>query len=132
MKHVTHNKNQVGISLIEVVVSIFMIFVLVVFYASALNTVALNRKLRYENLAYHIANKQMETLRNTSYNSLPPNGVIVDTQLSQIPSGAGSFTVTDYPGYSGVKEIVVTVTWNDGINKQTELKTLAGLAGINP
>ncbi len=123
---------QKGVSLIEVVVCLFLIGVLLAFYAAALNTVTLTRKLRYENYAYHIANKQMEALRNTSYGSLPVGGAIVDSMLTQIPSGAGNYTVSDYPGFSNVKEIVVTVTWIDGINKQVVLKTLAGQQGINP
>ncbi len=109
-----------------------MLSVLLVFYISALNTVALTRKLRYENLAYHAANKQMEVLRDTAYASLPASGTISDPMLAQIPSGAGSFTVSNYPGYGGMKELVVTVTWNVGVAKSVVLRTLAGSGGINP
>jgi Tfp pilus assembly protein PilV len=123
---------QQGTSLVEVILCMFMLTVLLVLYASALNTVALTRKLRYENLAYHIANKQMETLRNTGYDSLPASGNIVDAQLAQIPAGAGTFTTAAYPGYGGVKQIIVTVTWTDPSAKQVELRTLAGTGGINP
>jgi Tfp pilus assembly protein PilV len=132
MEQITDNRKQKGTGLIEVIVCMFMVAVLLVLYASALSTVATTRKLRYENLAYHTATKQMETLRNTAYASLPSSGTISDSLLSQIPSGAGSFTVTSYPGYSNIKEIVVTVTWNDGLAKQVVLKTLAGTGGINP
>ena len=132
MKQITNNSKQSGISLVEVIVSMFMLAVLLVFYVSALNIVALTRKLRYENLAYHVANKQMETLRNTAYDSLPASGSITDALLSQIPSGAGSFTTAAYPGYGGVKQIIVTVTWSDGISKEVELRTLSGTGGINP
>ncbi len=121
-----------GMSLIEVVISMFMLMVLVLFYVSALNTVALTRKQTYSDLAYHVANKQMETLRNTPYASLPASGAVSDPMLGQIPSGAGSFTVGNYAGYAGMKEITVTVTWNDGQNKSMVLQTLAGSGGINP
>jgi len=124
--------HQSGVSLIEVIISMFMLSVLLVFYISALNTVALTRKLRYENLAYHAANKQMEVLRDTAYASLPASGTISDPMLAQIPSGAGSFTVSNYPGYGGMKELVVTVTWNVGVAKSVVLRTLAGSGGINP
>ncbi|OGE74333.1 MAG: hypothetical protein A3I07_02685 [Candidatus Doudnabacteria bacterium RIFCSPLOWO2_02_FULL_42_9] len=129
MNHITRQK---GTSLVEVILVMFVLFVLVIFYASALNTVALTRKLRYENLAYHVANKQMETLRNTTFDTLPAGGVVVDPMLAQIPSGSGDFTVVDYPGFAGIKEITITVNWNDGVNKQIILRTLAGLEGINP
>ncbi len=133
MEKLTQTKKQAGMSLIEVVICLFILFVLLASYAAALNTVALTRLQRYENLAYHIANKQMETLRGTPLASLPASGSIVDSLLSQIPSGAGSYTVSNYVGYSNVKEIVVTVTWTTkNGNKQVVLKTLAGVGGINP
>ena len=119
-------------SLVEVVVSLFVLLVLVVFYASALNSVAQTRKLRNENVAYHIANKEMEILRDTAFASLPASGSIVDTMLSQIPSSNGSFTTANYQSYTGIKELVVTVSWNDGIARSVVLKTLAGNGGINP
>jgi competence protein ComGC len=124
--------SQSGASLIEIIVTMFMIFVLLILYVSALNTATLTRKLRYENIAYHVANKQMESLRATALDSLPSSGSISDPQLSQIPSGSGNFTVDDYPGFGGMKEIVVTVTWDDGQPKQTVFRTLAGSGGINP
>jgi len=123
---------QDGSSLIEVIVSLLMVAVLLVLYASALNTVRQARKLRNENIAYHIANKEMESLRNISYASLPANGVINDALLSQLPSGAGTYTTGAYPGYANVKEIVVTVTWNDGLARQILLKSLSGIGGLNP
>lgn len=114
------------------IVSMFMLTVILAFYASALNAVALSRKARNEDLAYHIGSKQMETLRATSFASLPGSGSIADSMLSQIPSGSGSFTVADYPSYTGVKELVVTVNWNDGQARSVVLRTLAGSGGINP
>ncbi len=128
--HIPHSTS--GMSLIEVVISMFVLVTLLAFYTSALSTVAGSRKQRYEDLAYHVANKEMEDLRALPYANLPPAGVISDSMLAQIPSGAGAFTVTDYPGFSGIKEIVVTVTWTDGIAKSVVVKTLAGTGGINP
>jgi hypothetical protein len=109
-----------------------MITVLLIVYASALQVSTITKKLRYENLAYHVANKQMETLRSTSFDSLPASGSISDSMLSQIPQGAGSFTISDSGTYSGLKELTVTVTWNDGIAKQVDIYSLAGSGGINP
>lgn len=123
---------QSGMSLIEVIVTMFMISVLLVLYISALNIVATTKKLRFEDMAYHVASKQMEELRGMTLSSLPGSGTIIDAMLSQIPSGAGSYTVSNYPGFAGVKEMVVTVTWNDGQAKNYVLRTLAGTGGINP
>ena len=121
-----------GMSLIEVVISMFLISVLLVFYVAALNTVALSRKQRYADIAYHVANKEMEILRSTSYASLPASSTFSDSQLAAIPSGAANYTISNYSGFAGMKEMVVTVVWNDGSARQVVLKTLAGSGGINP
>src|SRR5690242_15187277 len=108
MYHVTrNNKHQAGMSLMEVIVTMFMLSVMLAFYIAALNTLAITKKTTYEDLAYHAANKQMETLRNTPFASLPSSGPFTDPQLSQIPSGSGSFEINSYTGYSGMKEIWV-------------------------
>ena len=132
MYHITRNRYQEGSSLIEVIVSLFMEAVLLIVYASALQVTTITKKLRYETLAYHVANKQMETLRAIDFDSLPASGAIADSMLSLIPSGAGSFTVIDSGSFSGLKELAVTVTWNDGVAKQVDVYTLAGSGGINP
>jgi prepilin-type N-terminal cleavage/methylation domain-containing protein len=126
------HRQQSGMSLIEVIISMGMLAVLLILYASALNIVAHTKKLRYENLAYHVASKQMEELRSTAFASLPASGTISDAMLLQIPSGSGNYMTADYAPYSGMKEITVTVNWNDGKAKQLVLKTLAGTGGINP
>ena len=128
----TRKNRQLGMTLMEVVISLVFIAVVVVLYGAAMNTVTLSKKQRYENYAYHIANKQMEELRLTPFNSLPANGSIADPMLSNIPSGSGSFVVQDHAGYAGLKEIIVTVSWNDGSVKQVVIKTVAGLGGLNP
>lgn len=128
--HISHS--QKGASLIEIIISMFLLMVLFVLYISAQNTVVSTRKLRYENIAYHAANKKMEELRGTPLEFLSASGAISDPMLSQIPSGGGNFVVADHIGFSGLKELTVTVTWYDGINKQVQLKSLAGSGGINP
>lgn len=120
-------------TVIEVLISMFIIFLLVVLYAAALNTVALTKKTNYEDVAYHVANKQMEALRSTSFSSLANTSTsISDPLLSTIPSGAGTYAIADYGPMSGLKELTVTVTWNDGIAKSVVLQTLSGNGGLNP
>jgi len=133
MKKKLHSLNlQSGMSFIEVIVVLFIIIVLFDISLIEANALSIMKKQRYENIAYHIANKQMEDLRATTFTSLPGSGTILDPLLSQIPSGSGNFTVNDYSGYSGIKELITTVTWNDGIPKSVVIKTLAGNGGINP
>src|SRR3989344_3060376 len=91
-------------SFIEVIVVLFIVIVLFDISLMEVNALSIMRKQRYENVAYHIANKEMEGLRATAFASLPSSGTISDPLLSQIPSGSGNFTVSDYSGYSGLKE----------------------------
>lgn len=120
-------------TLIEVIVAMFLIFVLFVVYLAALNTVSLIKKNTYADTAYHVANKQIEALRDIPYDSLADTAgtSISDPDLSSLPSGGGSYTISEYAAMSGLKEIVVTVTWNDGNPKSITLQTLAGSGGIN-
>ncbi len=119
-------------SLIEVLISMFLLTVLVALYGAALNTLALTGKLRNENLAYNVASRQIETLRETPFASLSGSGTISDPLLSSIPSGSGSYAVVDHSTFTGMKEITVTVNWNDGQSRTVQIKTLAGSGGINP
>lgn len=139
MEHITRNSKQKliheqGLSLIEVIVSMGIIGAMFILYVSAMNTVVLTKRIRQENLAYHIANKKMEELRGTYFLLLPPSGAILDPLLSKIPSGSGSFTVSDHAGFVGLKELTVQVNWigDNGAAKQIQLKSLAGSGGINP
>lgn len=123
---------QSGMSLIEIIISIFLVLIIFDLCLMEVNVLTISRKQRYENIAYHIAKKQMESLRTASFDSLPESSAISDPMLNEIPSGSGNFTISDYPGYSGIKEIVVTVNWNYDGNKSATIKTLAGRGGINP
>lgn len=125
-------KSQSGLSLIEVIISMGILLALFALYVAALNTLTATKHLRFENLAYHVANKKMEELRGTAFASLPSSGTISDAQLAEIPSGTGSFTIANYAGYSGMKEMTVTVTWTERVAKSVVIKTLVGTGGINP
>jgi len=125
-------KFQKGISLVEVVVALFVVSVLFWLLYIEFQTLSISQSQSYEDIAYHVASKEMESLRATSFGSLPSSGTISDSQLSQIPSGSGSFTVSNYAAYTGMKELVVTVTWNNGGNKSVVIRSLAASGGLNP
>ena len=128
------SKNQSGTSLIEVIVAMFIVFVLFLLYLAALNTTTLIKENNNEDLAYHIANKQMEALREIPYATLinTAGTNISDTQINSLPAGSGSYTISDVTGMSGVKEFVVTVSWNDGRARSVVLRTYSGSGGLNP
>ena len=128
-----NTKKEIGFTLIEVIISIAIILVLFSLVLMELNTLGIGRSQQYESVAYHIANKQMESLRAITFQDLPDSGNISDPNLAQIPSGSGNFTISDYSGYTGIKEIIVTVNWTvNNVVKSVVIKTLAGSGGINP
>jgi prepilin-type N-terminal cleavage/methylation domain-containing protein len=124
-------RKQKGVTLIEIVVSLMLVGGLVVLFATTINISLMTKRLRNENLAYHIASAQIESMRAMFLDSLPPSGSFSDPNLGQLPSGAANFTVTNHGTYTGVKEIIVTVNWNDGKARSISVRTLAGEGGIN-
>ena len=125
-------RTQKGFSLVEIIIGLFFVFVIFGLVMLEVGTLNISRIQRYEDVAYHVANKQMEDLRATPFASLAASGTISDSELNQIPSGAGNYTVADYPGYTGMKKITVTVTWNDGSGaKSVVIQTLATAGLIN-
>jgi Tfp pilus assembly protein PilV len=123
---------QSGFSLVEVIISLFFVFTIFMLLILEINALSITKKQRFEYIASQVANNQMESLRATSFSNLPASGTISDPLLSQIPSGAGSFSVLDYPNYNGMKEISVTITWSDGTSsKSFTITTLASAQGIN-
>ncbi len=126
-------KIKTGFTLIEVIISMAIILVLFSLLLMESNTLSISRSQQYEDIAYHIANKQMESLRATAFSDLPASADISDLSLDQLPSGSGNFTINDYSGYTGMKEIEVTVNWSvNNVAKSIVIKTLAGSGGINP
>lgn len=124
-------KTDKGFILVEIIISIFLILILFELLIMEAGVLLVSKSQRYENIAYHIANKQMESLRATEFSTLLSSGVISDSLLAQIPSGSGSFSVSDHLTYNGLKELEVRVTWNDGGDKSVVLKTIAGRGGLN-
>ncbi len=123
---------QRGFSLIEVIIGIFLILTAFGLCILQITIAEATKKQRYEDVAYQVANRQMESLRATDFALLPSSGSVSDSALSQIPSGAGTYTSSNYASFTGVKELVVTVTWNDGSSKSVVLRTLAQSGGLNP
>jgi prepilin-type N-terminal cleavage/methylation domain-containing protein len=129
---VPKQKKQSGMTLIEVVMSLAIIGGLLVLYSAAFNVSVYTKRMKHENIAYHVASKKMEELRSTPYDSLPASNTFTDTQLNQLPSSSANFTIGNYSTYTGMKEITVTVNWNDGRARNIVVRTLSGSGGINP
>lgn len=121
-----------GFSLIETIIALAIMFVTVMIFGVALSSLPLLKTARNQNLAYHVAAKKMEELRNTSFTSLPPSSSFSDPGLASLASSTASFLVVDYQGSSQIKKTQVTVSWYEqGVNRSIILETLMTANGLN-
>ena len=114
-----------GFSLIEVVMTLFIIGVAFTLYHGALQNVFLSRNAKDQEIALRVANNKMGALRAAGYANLPPNGSFTDTQLNAIPAGVGSVTISTFN--TQTKAVMVTVSWNEpsiGSTRSVVLSTL--------
>ena len=126
----TNSRKQNGFSTIESIFAILIIVIGLVAYTSSLNLVRGIKSAKFQDIAYHIASKQVENFRNTDFSSLPASAAISDSRLELLPDGAGSFTITNLN--SDLKQINVNVTWIElGNSKSVNLDTLIYVSGIN-
>ncbi len=103
------NPGQAGYSIVEVLITLFIISAILLLYESALQSVALSENTKNQEIALRIAKNKLESLRGAGYDALPASGTFTDTSMSTIPSGAGSISVVDYN--TKLREVDVTVTW---------------------
>jgi prepilin-type N-terminal cleavage/methylation domain-containing protein len=127
----SRSTKQKGFSVIEVVVSLFMLGVILLVYAAANNTLILNRIAKHQQLAYRIAANELESIRALPYASIPSSGPFSDTLMTNLPSGSGALATSVYD--SRTKQIVVTVTWREpgtSIDKTESVTTLITEGGL--
>lgn len=119
-----------GFTLIEVVVSIFIIGIIFVASAMLLHGVQSSRVTRNEDLALKIAGNEIEMLRAGGYATLPPSGSpFTDSSLASLASSTATVTTADYDAKT--KRVAVTVSWveSDGATHAISLSTLVAAVG---
>lgn len=124
-----------GFSLLEILLSILMMMTLLVMVFSTSGTYIQSRSTSLQSIATNITSKQMETLRNTDFASLPSCSTpcpFPDPDLAKLPSATATETLTDYPSSSGkVKLVTILVSWQDNAkNKNLKLETLIYQYGL--
>lgn len=130
-----------GSALIEMIVAIGLLgVVLVGLYLGMLFAFKINRQARFVTTAYQVAEQEMEIIRNCSSslaNRTDAAFVGEVEGLEQLPSGQGTLTIADHGGDTNIKEVTVTVTWDnpDASHRTsrnlTTLVTQGGLQGDN-
>lgn len=121
-----------GFSLIEVIIALAMTVLTVTIFGAVLNSLPLTKHARNQNLAYHMAAKKVEELRNIDFASLPASSSFTDPGFADLPGASGSFTIVNYGGSSSIKRLIVTVSWAEsGVTKSVILETLMSDKGLN-
>lgn len=110
--HSAETKRNKGFTLIEVLISIFVVGVLVALYGVGVMTTSLTREAAHQDIALHAASQQLESLRMGGYAALPASGSFSNAQITQLPSGSGAMTVGALNAKT--KQVAVTVSWQEG------------------
>lgn len=120
-----------GFSLIEVVLSLFIILALVTILLTASATLRTSRNSNLQVTATQIASRQIENLRNTDYASLPTSGTtpFSDSNLSKLPNSTATQTFSSYG--TDIQQVTLQVSWQEsGIDKNIKIDTLIYKNGI--
>jgi Tfp pilus assembly protein PilV len=123
--------NQNGFSIIEVLITVFLMIITLWIYQITSQSVAVNRGNRFKEIALRIADKKLENIRTTAYGSMPASGSFSDSMMSSLPNGSGTLTVSDLNAKT--KDVKVTVSWTDPstqATKHVDLETYITQGGI--
>lgn len=104
-------KSSRGFSLIEVLVSIFIIGVMLILLQAVLRSNGLVKMSKNQGIALSIARNEIEILRIGGYDSLPASGSFSSDLLSTIPGAVTELVVDDYN--TKTKQVTVQVSWKD-------------------
>lgn len=118
------HSRRLGFTLIEVVVTIFILGVSMTLFA-AIGVLLKNAAgIRYTQAATRIAQTKLDELRAGGYEALSGSGPFTVAELSDLPEGAASTTVTAYN--DNLKQVQVGVAWvgNDGNERYVSMTTL--------
>ena len=108
-----------GFTLIESLISIFLIAVTAVIFLLIFQTRLTIVYATHLEKASVIALKEMERLRSFGFDNLPGGGAVSDSQLSDLPQGTATRTVSTYEGNSNMKSVSVQVQWLEGNQTET-------------
>src|SRR3990167_8935944 len=133
---ISNSQFQSGFSLIESLLVVVIIGSIVFLVASIPNSMMLIAKSKHASLAREIAVKQIEDKRTLDYSNLvDDNSPISDTRLNLLPQGAGTVVVADCDPQvctngEHIKQVTVTVSWQDNKPQTITLKNMIGEGGI--
>ena len=122
------HRKDLGFSLIEIVLSTFLILIFVSIVLSASGTFIATRKSNLAYIAAKIASRHLEFLRKSTWTeitALPPGTVsISDPDLAKLPTSAATRSIGNYQTSSRIKQVIMKITWKEN-NANRELKMVS-------
>lgn len=103
--------NHNGFSLLEIVLSLFLVLAIILMLLSASGTFISSRSSNLRGIAAKISSRQIETLRKMDFDSLPASGAFADGDLSKLPQSSAAQTLSVYQSSPDIKIITITVNW---------------------
>ncbi len=128
-----------GFTLVEILLSIFIILAIVSILFATSGTFVSSRKSNLQSIATKIASRQIENLRNTAFDSFPacpgPAGcnisAVEEPDLAKLPSGSATKTLDDYEASDRIKLVTIDVNWTENnANQNIKLETLISENGL--
>ena len=104
------NSNS-GFTLLEVIVTLFIIGLVLVLYQAALGKVKLIQYAKNQEIALRVANNKIEELRAGGYDALPASDSFSDSQLNTLSDCTATMTIANLNATT--KRIVITIEWRE-------------------
>lgn len=123
--------NKKGFSLIEILLAMVVMVALIGLLFSVSGTYFKSRSSDLQTTATSIAEKRMEDLRNGGFTNLPSSGSFADSNLSRLPQGTATQTISNYSGDSTIDLVTIQVNWVENTaNKNIKIESFFTKGGI--
>jgi prepilin-type N-terminal cleavage/methylation domain-containing protein len=119
-----------GFTLLEVLITLFIIGLVLVLYQMSLGKVKLIQYAKNQEIALRVANNKIEELRAGGYSGLPSSGSFSDSQLDPLSNNSASMTISNYN--ADTKQVLITIQWQELVSsspKNISLVTLITKTG---
>lgn len=107
----TKRNQKSGFSIVEVMITLFIIGTVLVLYQAAVSTIRFVRVAKHQEIALGIAGNKIETVRSGGWDNLPESGSFSDPQLGALPNGTATLDISSFN--DDTKQISVSVEWRE-------------------